>query len=146
MLFRRTPLAFTSLSQQVFIISNCRSRKQFCGSPHNDKKPPSFLLQKDESLYIPVLPPLFTDSSHCLPLQVQLTRYSKCCNVHQNVTAYSLLFGVKLREVFALQFSWASHLPAPFCRSLCILLVPIFAFLIYEDQYTETFPALSRAL
>ena len=122
------------------------SAKLLQGSPHNDKKPPSFLLQKDESLYIPVLPPLFTDSSHCLSLQVQLKRYSKCCNVHQNVTAYSLLFGVKLREVFALQFSWASHLPAPFCRSLCILLVPIFAFLIYEDQYTETLPALSRAL
>lgn len=93
------------------------------------------IIKRTRAIRILVLPPLFTNSSHCLPLQVQPKRYSKCYNVHPSVTAYSFLFGVKLRDVFIFSFLRASHQPATFCAFPQKLLLLIFAFLFTAIVY-----------
>ncbi len=72
-----------------------------------------------------------------LPLQVQRKRYSWCCNVHPSVTAYSLLFGVKLREVFICQ------IPTRLSSAGCFLSVPLqttcsrLCLCLIQGQYTN---------
>ena len=95
------------------------------------------VLQKGRG-YKLVLPPLFTDHSHGLPLRVSdNTQALVTCAATSQPTITSpqkersCKLGVKLGDVFELRFRCASHQPATFCISLCPLLLLFIAFFYY---------------
>ena len=85
-----------------------------------------------------MVPPNFTDNSHCPPHRVRLqntcyvsVRILSCCNVHSTSRPTRLIHSAaKLQDVFIEDFPRASHQPATFCAFHNPLLVLITAFVI----------------
>ena len=112
----------------------CSFLRRHCS--FNTRKNP--VLQKGRG-YKLVLPPLFTDHSHGLPLRVSdNTQALVTCAATSQPTITSpqkersCKLGVKLGDVFELRFRCASHQPAAFCIFRLTVLLPVKACVLLQ--------------
>ena len=89
-----------------------------------------------------VIPPFFTDSSHCLTLQVSnnTLAFVTCAAPSQPTESRfaESTFGVKLGDVFAASFPRTSHQPVTFCSFHLLLLLPVKAYSISITRIIDT--------